>query len=87
MEKGDLLDASLVHEKAFVRQKLSFEWLECNLNAFPRLLSFVAEIEDSIVGYIIWSQKSGFRPILLKNYLQKKIRTRECPKICFLDFN
>ena len=62
MEKKDLNDASLVHKEAFVRQRLSREWLECNLNAFPRFLSFVAEVDHSIVGYITWSQKSGFRP-------------------------
>jgi ribosomal protein S18 acetylase RimI-like enzyme len=62
MEREDLLKASLVHKEAFIRQKLSFEWLECNLNAFPRFLNFVAELEGSLVGYIIWSQKSGFRP-------------------------
>lgn len=62
MEQRDLLNASLVHKEAFVRQKLSFEWLESNLNAFPRFLCFVAELKDSLVGYIIWSQKSGFRP-------------------------
>ena len=62
MKKDDLNSASIVHKEAFIRQRLSLEWLECNLNAFPRFLSFVAEIDDLIVGYIIWSQKSGFRP-------------------------
>jgi len=62
MESDDLKKTALVHKKAFIRQRLSFEWLECNLNAFPRFLSYVAEIENSIVGYILWSQKSGFRP-------------------------
>lgn len=62
MERDDLLKASSIHKEAFVRQRLSFEWLECSLNAFPRFLSFVAELENSLVGYIIWSQKSGFRP-------------------------
>ena len=62
MQQGDLNGASIVHEKAFTRQRLSLEWLECNFNAFPRFLSFVAEMDGSIVGYITWSQKSGFRP-------------------------
>ncbi len=62
MNKDDLNEASQVHREAFVRQMLSFEWLECNLNAFPRFLCFVAESNESIVGYIIWVQKSGFRP-------------------------
>ncbi len=62
MEIKDLPKASLVHKDAFVRQRYSSDWLECNINAYPRTLSFVAEIDDSIVGYIIWNQKSGFRP-------------------------
>lgn len=62
MKKDDLNGSSIVHKKAFIRQDLSFEWLECNFNAFPRFLSFVAETDDAIVGYITWSQKSGFRP-------------------------
>ena len=61
MEIKDLPKASLVHKEAFVRQQYSLEWLECNINAYPRMLSFVAEVNDSIVGYIIWNQKSGFR--------------------------
>lgn len=62
MEIKDLPKASLVHKEAFVRQQYSSEWLECNINAYPRMLSFVAEVDGSIVGYIIWNQKSGFRP-------------------------
>ncbi|WP_153011352.1 GNAT family N-acetyltransferase, partial [Vibrio toranzoniae] len=34
----------------------------CNLNASPRFLNFVVESEGEVVGYIIWVQKSGFRP-------------------------
>ena len=62
MEIKDLPKASLVHKEAFIRQQHSSEWLECNINAYPRMLSFVAEVDDVIVGYIIWNQKSGFRP-------------------------
>ncbi|WP_413113516.1 GNAT family N-acetyltransferase [Thaumasiovibrio sp. DFM-14] len=62
MTEKDLLGAALVHKSAFVRQNYSNEWLACNLNAFPRYLIYVAEIDNEIVGYIIWVQKSGFRP-------------------------
>jgi len=62
MNKADLTQAAQVHQVAFVRQKLSYKWLECNLNAYPRVMSFVAELEGAIVGYICWAQKSGFRP-------------------------
>lgn len=62
IEEGDLTKASIIHQEAFSRQNLSEKWLECNFNAFPRFLIFVAESNESIVGYIIWNQKSGFRP-------------------------
>ncbi|GLR77145.1 N-acetyltransferase [Aliivibrio sifiae] len=62
MEQSDLNDTAEVHKLAFVRQKQSYEWLVCNFNAFPRVLCFVAEDSNGIIGYIIWTQKSGFRP-------------------------
>jgi len=62
MEESDLNDTAEVHKLAFVRQKQSYEWLVCNFNAFPRVLCFVAEDRNGIIGYIIWTQKSGFRP-------------------------
>ncbi len=62
MTHADLEGASQVHRTAFVRQKQSFEWLECNLNAAPRFINIVAEEHGEILGYIIWMQKSGFRP-------------------------
>ncbi len=77
MEQEDLLRASLVHKKAFLRQKLSFEWLECNLNAFSRALCFVAEREDALVGYIIWSQKTGFRPEVVLELEQIAVLPKE----------
>ena len=62
MSTEDLSLASEVHAQAFPRQTLSFDWLQCTLNAFPRMLCYVAIKNETIVGYIIWSQKSGFRP-------------------------
>jgi len=66
MQEGDLSEAALVHQSAFTRQRRSFEWLQCNLKAFPRYMIYVAELdeqpESKVVGYIIWVQKSGFRP-------------------------
>jgi len=61
MQNGDLDLASRIHREAFSRQKESYQWLKCNLNAFPRFLSFVAQIDNTLAGYIIWAQKSGFR--------------------------
>ncbi len=62
MRVEDLSQASEVHSKAFIRQTLSYDWLQCTLNAFPRMLCYVAIKNETIAGYIVWSQKSGFRP-------------------------
>lgn len=62
MTQANLAGAADVHQIVFVRQKNSYQWLECSLKAFPRALCFVAEQNGHIVGYIVWNQKSGFRP-------------------------
>ncbi|WP_299661847.1 GNAT family N-acetyltransferase [uncultured Psychromonas sp.] len=62
MEKTDLENVAEIHRLTFVRQQNSLQWIQCNFNAFPRFLNFVAEKEGKILGYIIWIQKSGFRP-------------------------
>ncbi|MGX9419040.1 GNAT family N-acetyltransferase [Vibrio sp. WJH972] len=62
MQSSDLEQTAQVHSEVFTRQTKSREWLQCNFNASPRFLSFVAVISDEVVGYIIWAQKSGFRP-------------------------
>lgn len=64
MTEADLDGAALVHQATFtfVRQQSSKGWLQCNLSAASRFLNFVAENEGEVVGYIIWVQKSGFRP-------------------------
>jgi len=62
MEESDLGGASRVHQDAFPRQSKSHEWLKCTSSAFPRMLCYIKESESKVIGYIIWGQKSGFRP-------------------------
>ncbi|MGR5130887.1 GNAT family N-acetyltransferase [Vibrio alfacsensis] len=62
MTQDDLEQAALVHKFAFVRQGHSREWLECIFKAFPRNIIYVAQRDNQVVGYIIWTQRSGFRP-------------------------
>ena len=58
----DVVPTAEVHKAAFTRQKMSYEWIECNAKSCPQLQIFVAENENQeIVGYIHWCQKSGFR--------------------------
>jgi ribosomal protein S18 acetylase RimI-like enzyme len=61
MRKSDLAQAAEIHAKTFERQTRSQEWLECNFNAWPRILSYVAVKPNICFGYILWNQKSGFR--------------------------
>lgn len=61
MNEKDVEDAAEIHSKTFTRQSLSYEWISCNFKAFPRIKYFVAEIEEKIVGYVQWIEKSGFR--------------------------
>ena len=62
MDSNDIESASHVHKKAFVRQTKSNEWLKCSNAAYPKTISYVATIGEQVVGYVLWTQKSGFRP-------------------------
>lgn len=62
MDSNDIESASVVHKEAFVRQTNSSEWLKCSSQAYPKTLSYVAVMSGHIVGYALWTQKSGFRP-------------------------
>jgi ribosomal protein S18 acetylase RimI-like enzyme len=61
MIKDDISLIANVHSKAFSRQRDSKKWIECNFNAAPRMQYFVAIQNSMVVGYIHWTQKSGFR--------------------------
>lgn len=61
MSHDDVHAAAKVHEISFPRQTLSQDWICANFNAFPKIIPFVAEVDDQIIGYIFWAQKSGFR--------------------------
>ena len=62
MNSDDIKGVALVHSEAFPRQNLSLEWISTNYLAYPRIQYYVAESEDNIMGFISWTQKSGFRP-------------------------
>ena len=61
MRVEDLLNVAKVHREAFPRQLHSEQWISCNFNAYPRIRFFVAEDEGTILGYVQWIEKSGFR--------------------------
>jgi ribosomal protein S18 acetylase RimI-like enzyme len=59
--EADLCKVAAVHSQVFSRQGNSRAWVECNARAYPRMRYFVAVIGDQICGYILWTEKSGFR--------------------------
>ena len=61
LQQRDLESAAHVHGLTFIRQSMSYEWLECSFKAYPRIMLYVIEIQKQVAGYIIWAQKSGFR--------------------------
>ena len=62
MHRDDIEAVANIHSQQFPRQHSSAKWVSCNFSASPRIMLFVARDEkDQVVGYIQWSQKSGFR--------------------------
>lgn len=74
MNSSDLAQAARVHREAFPRQTRSSEWLECTLKAFPRMLCYAATVDGVVEGYIVWAQKSGFRPEVIMELEQLAVR-------------
>ena len=48
MKKNDLIESSLVHKENFTRQCLSYEYLECSLNSYPKNLLYIVEENEKI---------------------------------------
>jgi ribosomal protein S18 acetylase RimI-like enzyme len=61
LRESDLATVAQIHARTFPRQRLSREWIECNWRASPRTQYFVAEEGQQVLGFIQWTQKSGFR--------------------------
>lgn len=61
MHESDIAEVSKIHAGLYLNQNNSKSWIKCNLNAYPRVMIFVARDEqDKIIGYIQWIQKNGF---------------------------
>ena len=58
---SDVAAIAQVHHASFPRQGDSVRWVSSTLAAEPRYLVFVVALDGRVVGYIFWSQKSGFR--------------------------
>ncbi len=41
--------------------KDALKWIKCNFNVFPRMQYFVARSGNQVLGYILWTERGGFR--------------------------
>ena len=62
MGAADIDRIASIHAVTFPRQHRSLEWIESNYRAFPRVQYFIAAAGENVIGFIMWTQKSGFRP-------------------------
>lgn len=60
-QSGDIHNIAEIHQLTFIRQKNSDQWIASTFAAYPRYICYVLHYNDQIVGYIFWTQKSGFR--------------------------
>lgn len=61
MRQADITTVAELHALVFPRQTFSQEWIECTFRSFPMSQMFVAERDGKILGFLIWTEKSGFR--------------------------
>lgn len=57
----DVKSISQVYLDCFPEERNHFLWIQSSFNSFPRGVYYVAELQESIVGYILWCVKNGFR--------------------------
>jgi len=50
-----------IYAACFPNEILQDEWIKSNMCSYPRMVYYVAECDEEIIGYAHWSVKSGFR--------------------------
>lgn len=62
LSDGDVEQVAAIHAQSSPRRFGAQEWIACNAKAFPRMQYYVAESASGLIlGYILWTEKSGFR--------------------------
>ncbi len=61
MVETDIQTVADLHALVFPRQTFSQDWIACTFRSFPMSQMFVAEQAGKIVGFVMWTEKSGFR--------------------------
>ena len=58
---ADLDAVAAIHGASFPRQFHSRDWIAANARSYPKTRVYVAERVGQVVGFVMWSEKSGFR--------------------------
>lgn len=64
LKESEIDKAAHIYLEAFhgmAKLELAKQWLRCNLQAFPQKMCFGVWLDDSLLGYIVWTEKGTFR--------------------------
>ena len=65
MGESDIPEVARINSASFSphrgNQELAVKWVRSNFSAYPRNQYFVAREGGSVVGYVMWMEKGGFR--------------------------
>jgi len=59
--EADLDAVAAIHSASFPRQLRSRDWIAASYGAYPKTRIYVAERDGRVVGFAMWTEKSGFR--------------------------
>lgn len=59
--QSDLKNLARIYAACFPRELNHEAWIESGFNAKPKSVYYHIEVDEIIVGYILWSLKNGFR--------------------------
>ena len=79
---NDLGAIADIHAQAFTRQGNSKEWITCNARAYPRMRLYVAEFQGGVRGFVLWTEKSGFRQdVYRKRGIGERLVVQSLPEV------
>ena len=52
---------SKIYRECFPKEENHDEWIKASFHSYPKGVYYVLELENKVVGYILWCVKNGFR--------------------------
>ena len=60
-QKADLVRIAEIYAACFPREESHFEWIDAIYHSYPKGVYYVLEVNNEVIGYILWCFKNGFR--------------------------